>query len=77
MEGSDVPMKLDLHHVALILLTLTGAEVPLNADTASPKQEPTSLRGTARNLSGSVDIVTMESVRTYNGKIPLVTCAIG
>ena len=70
-------MKLNPYHVALILLTLTGAEVQLNVDTVSPKQEPTLLRGTSRNLSGSVDIVTMESVRTYNGHIPLITCPIG
>ena len=31
----------------------------------------------SRRLSASVDLITKETVRTYNGNVPFVTCAIG
>ena len=42
----------------------------------------TMLRGregssSSRRLSASVDLITKETVRTYNGNVPFVTCAIG
>ena len=40
-------------------------------------REGSSSSSSSRRLSASVDLITKETVRTYNGNVPFVTCAIG